>query len=749
MKQQLGVFLCTCDGKIDQKVQVDAFQYVMRSNENVALVKPVPRICLPDGIQELQQAIRENHLDRVLVAACPARLQERSLREACVAVGINPNHFALVDWREGCASAHSESKQIVTGKAIDLIQMGVARVSNASPTKPVIAPIKQNVLVVGGGIAGMTAARTLADRGIKVTLVESAAELGGQLRGISLNGASDAFHSTRDAVNAHPNIQVLFNSRVASVSGSVGNYQIEISSADISTQPVVASEARGKQTPLPRPPLGKVVDPATPSGGRDGVGSAFGAVVVATGAQEFSDAALYRYDGRRVVTLSEFEEQLANPQSAISNQPSAIVFLLCAGSRDEHISYCSNVCCLNALDQAIRFKRAHPESKVAILFRDLYLLGDEMNEEIVRDARRAGIEFIRFSPKQPPHVSKDAVEVCDELTNATRRIEYDRVVLATALVPRDDAGMLARLLKLDRDDDGFFVDPHQRLRPEDQIDRGIFMCGSAHRPVDVDTAILQGMTAAARAARFVQWGEVRHGGASAWVDSQICTGCAQCVETCAANAIRMTSPAASLLPGEGNTSRSVIDPFLCLECGNCVVECPSKAIDIPSASDAQIFAQIQAALAAEHDGTMPALVFACSWSGFAAMELAGARRMTYPACVRVIELPCSARLDPLHVLYAFYNGAEKVMLALCPPNECHFGNGNEYAETRMENLRAQLAAHGIDPSRLVVARMMGDDAAEWVRAISQLSAKDYFNQGYRADVLQEEKRRQLDYAIAK
>jgi ferredoxin len=197
----------------------------------------------------------------------------------------------------------------------------------------------------------------------------------------------------------------------------------------------------------------------------------------------------------------------------------------------------------------------------------------------------------------------------------------------------------------------------------------IFICARRIDQVDVDTAILQGMTAAARAARFVQQGKITHGGASAWVDSQICTGCAQCVETCAADAIRMTSPTAPLLPGEGNTSRSVIDPFLCLGCGNCVVECPSKAIDLPSVSDAQILAQIQAALAAVHDGAKPALVFACSWSGFAAMELV-ARRLTCAANIRVIDCRVLRSIPP----YLAFYWRRKSYARVCPPNECHFGS---------------------------------------------------------------------------
>jgi heterodisulfide reductase subunit A2 len=686
MTPQIGVFLCTCDGKIEENVLVDAVPYVLRSNEDVALVQPLPHVCLMDGINDLKETIRQNHLDRVVVAACPARFQEKTLRDACMDAGVNRNLFELVDWREGCAYAHRDGKQAITGKAIDLIQMGVARVSRAEQSIPASVQVKPNILVIGGGIAGMTAARTIADRGIKVTLVESEKELGGQWRGASLNGAAQAFRVTLEAVKTHPNIQTLLNSVIVSVGREAGKYYVHIKTPKSSGTMPCAIEC--------------------------------GAIIVASGAQEYHAAELYHYDGRQVVTLGEFEDQIPALHSPVS-----LVYILCAGSRDQHVPYCSNVCCLGALNQAIRFKRDHPEGRVTIVFRDLYLLGDPSNDQLVHEARRIGIEFIRYPVNHPPRVSKDAVEVLDAMTGVARRIERDRVVLATALVPRQDAGMLAHLLMIDRDADGFFPYPHRRLRPESRIDRGIFVCGSAHRPVDIDTAIMQGMTAAARATRFVQKGELRHFGTSAWVDSLLCTGCAQCVGSCTSGSISMQ---ASSRAGHSNGSKpeefdhAVVDPFLCLGCGNCVVVCPSKAIDLPNSSDAQIFAQIRAALAARHDGAKPALVFACSWSGFAAMELAGARRLTYPANIRVIELPCSARLDAVHVLYAFCNGAERVMLALCPPNECHYGRGNEYAEARVENLRIQLATHGIDPERLQVTRMMGDDAEAWVRAATQV-----------------------------
>ncbi len=678
---RIGVFLCTCDGQVGQKVQVNAFQYVMRTNPEIALVRSSAHICDSAGVQALDRAIREQQLDRVVVAGCPARFQEEHLRRACTAAGVNVNHFALVDWREGCVTAHRDTNEVITGKAIDLVLMAVARVSQARPVERLNAEIAPHALVIGGGIAGMTAARTLADRGISVTLVERQAALGGPWRAEARDGGAEVCLATREAVLAHPNVRVLLNSRVIAAKGSVGNYRIRLSGPEDQSETVV------------------------------------GAIVVATGAQENHPADLYRYDGRRVVTLGEFQTQPVDlPPSA------SVVYLLCAGSRDDQVPYCSNVCCLSALNQARRLKTSRPDVRVTILFRDLYLLGDGLNEEVVHAARRAGVEFARYLPGDPPRVGKDAVEVRDDLTHTSRRLEYDRLVLATPLVPDKEAGALAYTLRLPQDDYGFFVDPHHRLRADAYVDRGIFVCGSAHRPVDADTAILQGMTAAARAARWLQQGHLSRPALGAAVDPDLCTGCAQCVQACASGAIAMRTPVddapvrASPAP---ILNRARVDPFLCLGCGNCVIACPSKAIDLPAASDRMIFSQIETALAARQNGQGPVLVFACRWSGIAAMELAGARELAYPASVRAIELPCSARLDPIHVLYAFYCGARVVLLALCPPNECHYGNGNHAAEERIETLRSQLALHGIDPRRLQVARMMGDDAGAWVKAVVQ------------------------------
>jgi heterodisulfide reductase subunit A len=700
-----GIFLCTCDRRIARSVDVATVAAELRVRTGAARVASLDHACLPDGRAALQSAIHVAALERVVIAACPARYQAGPLRQVCAAAGVPPEHVALVDWREGCAwPQRGADRAAASAQAADLVAMGYARVMHAPDARSGRtaaqastddgAPLPR-VLVVGAGVAGRSAAEALGARGCAVTLVDRAARI----------EASD--------LAAGAPIELRAGLHVSAVQGVPGDYAIRLERA----------------------------------GGAGALVHA-GAIVVATGARELRPVGRFRYDGRRVLTLGEQEERLA----AGAAPDGATVYLLCAGARDERVPYCSQVCCQAALRQALRVRRAGgaaPGAAVTVLFRDLYL-GDDgaldgpdagMPEELVREARAAGIAFARYAPDRPPRVDEDAVEVDDVLAGSRRRITYDRLVLATPLVPQADAGQLAHLLQLPRDGDGFFIDAHERVRPEHHLERGIYVCGSAHRPAGAGTARLQGLAAAARAARFVQAAAPAAPARAARVDPNLCTGCAQCAAACGFEAIRLEPPAAAQafapagealplpeltlpalpLPALPLPERiAQVNPYLCSACGSCAPACPSKAIELPESSDRQIFAQVDAALAGRN-GAPRVLAFGCTWSGFAAMELAGARRLAYPAAVRTIELPCSARLDPLHVLYALMNGADGVLLALCPPGECHFAHGNRQAEQRVERLRAQLAAHGLDPRRLAPAAVPADDARAWVEAVGRLT----------------------------
>jgi heterodisulfide reductase subunit A len=678
---RLGVFICDCGGQIASILDMGTLERGARDLPGVTTTRRLGYSCSPDGLAVIQAAIAEERLNRVLVAGCTPRTLEPCFQAACAEAGLDDGMFELVDIREGCAWVHQDKPQVATAKALDLIRMGVARVALRQSHHPVTAEVTPGALVIGGGVTGMTAALTLANAGQPVKLVEREAALGGILRDLYTlypdgRNAADVVAQKVEAVTHHPRVEVLVESQVTDVSGTVGCYTV----------------------------------------GVNGAGQRFdvGAIIVATGAHTLQPWGQFRYDGKRVVTQLEFERELrdieANAQSAalpVSN----VIMILCAWQHNRAIPYCSGVCCLGALKQALEIKAANPQANATILFRDLNLLGADMCEEKLLEARRAGVEFIRYRASSPPKVTSEEVEVHDELVGTDRRLPYDRVVLATPLVPQADASVVAHMLGIAQDENGFFPEVRHRLRPENYAERGVYVCGAAHYPADWTEAEFQATSAAFKAARHLRAGRVTSRAPVAFVDEKLCTGCGPCVEACPFGAISMHQR-------EGELDLSQIDPLLCTGCGNCVVVCPVKAISRPLDSDAQVLAQIEAALAsAAQNGRPRILVFGCEWSGHAAAELAGANRLSYPAETRLIRVGCSARIDPTHVLWALFSGADGVFLGACSPGECHYVNGNRHAQERFSKLRIMLAESGFDPRRLRLEWITPDDPHDFVDKI--------------------------------
>jgi len=685
----LGVFICDCGDRISPILDMDALVKGVQDLPGVTAVRRLRYSCSPDGSAAIQAAIAEEGLGQVTVAGCPSRMMGPRVRAACEKAGLSGALVELVDIREGCAWVHQDEPQVATAKAIDLLRMGVASATRRQARQPVSAEVVPAALVIGAGLAGITAALTLADAGLPVTLVEREAALGGMLRAVHTlhpdqRNATEFLSSKVEAVTHHPRIEVLLESQVAGISGTVGCYTVRVQRS---------------------------------AGSHDGpLSFDVGAIVVATGARAAQLPGLFRYDGKRVVTQLEFEHELQNGHGdAQPSLPADVVMILCAGQRDEAVPYCSRVCCMGALKQAMEIKAANPEANVTILFRDLYLLGQEVFGEEVLKARRAGVEFVRYAPSSPPSVTHEVVEVHDEPAGMIRRLPYDRVVLAAPLLPQPDASAVASMLHLVQDENGFFPDVRYRLRPQNYAERGVYVCGAAHYPADWLETEFQAISAAFNASRYLRAGKVTSNAPGAIVDERLCTGCGSCVQSCPFGAISMHK-------GKGVLDLSRVDPLLCKGCGNCEVVCPVKAISLPIDSDIQLLAQIDAALAmAAQDGQSRILAFGCEWSGHAAAELAGARRLAYPAEVRLVRVGCSAHFDPLHILWAFFSGADGVFLGACPPGDCHYINGNRYAQERINTLRGLLAEKGFDPRRLCLQWITPDDPNDFVSKITDFT----------------------------
>jgi len=674
---KIGVFICDCGTEIASFIDTEALVDRVRDLPHVTLVQRGLYNCSREGRKKIQQAIAEQGLNRVVVAGCTPRTHEPLFRVVCEEMGLSGSLFEMANIREQCAWVHSNERERATAKALDLIRMAVAKAALLEAREKVEAKVTPAALVIGAGTAGLTAALTLANGGFPVKLVERERDLGGLVRKLhvlypTMQQAEEFISERIQAVQSNPNIEVLTQARILDISGSTGNYHV--------------------------------------TAGENGYRAAFdvGAIIVATGAQPSHPDGLFRYDGRRVITQFELEGRLkAGPVDAQN-----IVMIHGAG-REEAQPYRSGVYCMPVLKNALLLKETKPEARISILFRDLQSFGEWCEDEIVR-ARQEGIHFVHFGESKPV-VKDDVVEVHDLLGGADLGLPYDLVVLSTPLVASDGVSRLASMLHTPLDNHGFFPDVHVRLRPRNYMDPGIYICGSAHYPADTNESLFQAYSAASKALHHLSAGVVTSEAPVAVVDEQLCTGCGTCVETCSFQAV-------SLKRGEGVLSRAQIAPLLCKGCGNCVTACPSKAITLQSSTDRQLLAQISAALAGPQDGKPRVLGLLCQWSGYAAADLAGARRLQYPSNVRLIQGGCSARFDPHHILWAFLNGADGVFLGACEPGECHYVLGNQYAESRTKGLREMLASAGLDAQRLQLAWLKPDEPEYFVTAITDFTA---------------------------
>jgi heterodisulfide reductase subunit A len=571
---RIGVFVCHCGHNIAGYLDVPALVEFARGLPHVVKATDSLFTCSDAGLAAIRAAVTEEGLNRVVVASCTPRTHEPLFQATCEEAGLNRYLFEFVNIRDQCSWVHMNEPDLATAKARDLIRMGVARAALLQPLDESELGVQPAAAIIGGGMAGMTAALTLARRGFAVTLIEREAELGGSLRHLfklyPTHADARALLERRVAeVNDHPYIEVLTLAEVQSVRGYIGNYELQ-----------VHSRWPGMPSPL---------------------SVQAGIILVATGADEHKPAGAYGYgDDPRVLTQGEMEQRLgAGDLPSLSS----VVMIQCVGARDEARSYCGRTCCLTALKNAMLLKERDPHTEVHVLYRDIEVHGTHF-EDYYAQARDLGIIFTRYTPEEPPQVLGDGrVVVYDELLGARLGIPYDLLVLSTPLVPARGARELARMLKVPVDEFGFFLEAHVKLRPLDFATDGIYLCGSAHWPAHLDEAISQALGAAARAATILSKDQIRASGVVSHVDEALCRGCERCSEVCEFGAIEMVEwTPKDRLPGFGLTQRAGrrmvarVNAVVCKGCGACAVVCPTSALQAAHFTDRQVTAMIRAAM---------------------------------------------------------------------------------------------------------------------------------------------------------
>jgi len=560
---RVGVFVCHCGANIGRVVDVPSVVEYAYTLDNVVHAQEDLFSCSTDAARQIADAIREKGLNRVVVAACTPRTHEPLFRDTLREGGINQYYFEFANIREHCSWVHSREKEAATQKAKDMVRMSVARAALLEPLQEFELPVDKRGLVVGGGLAGMTSALSLANQGFEVYLVEKDTDLGGMARRIhyTLEGM-DVQAYLSDIIRKvyqHPLIHVSTDSTITEASGYVGNFITKVTSG------------------------GRVKE------------IHHGINIIATGAEEYKPTEYLYGKDDRVLTLLELEEQIAKGEARVINSRS-LVMIQCVGCRQEDRNYCSRVCCGNAITCALKLKEINPQIDIYIIYRDMRTYG--FKEDYYREAANREVKFIRYEPDDKPQV--EAVEevgqlilrvtVTDPILGKKIAIDTDSLALAAAVIPSATSNEISRLFKVPLNPDGFFMEAHVKLRPVDFAADGIFLCGTAHYPKYISETISQAYGAAGRAATILSKDSVTASGAICEVNESECVGCGQCQSACTYGAIELHDTP------QGKKARVI--PVLCKGCGHCSTKCPTGAISSKHYTDEQIFAEIDAAFPA-------------------------------------------------------------------------------------------------------------------------------------------------------
>jgi heterodisulfide reductase subunit A len=557
---RIGVFVCHCGANISRVVDVPSTVEYVSTLPYVVHAQEQLFACATNSADEMAKMIKEKGLNRVVVAACTPRTHEPTFRETLKEAGLNQYYFEMANIREHCSWVHPLEKEAATAKAKDLIRMSVARVTRLEALQDFELPVNKAALVVGGGLAGMTTAHSIADQGHVVYLIEKEDELGGIARRLyhTLEDL-DVQAYLKDLIQKtyqHLLIYVYTGATIEDVSGYVGNFVTRIN-------------------------LGRTVKEIK-----------HGAAVIATGV-EVSEPTEYLYgENDRVMTHLDLEELIAKGDERVTEAES-IVMIQCVGCRNEDRNYCSRICCNESIKNALKLREINPEMDIYIIFRDIRTYG--LNEDYYQEAASKNIRFIRYEPENNPEV--EAVEedgreflrvtVPDYVLGMKLELDVDLVTLAAAVIPCKDANELAGFFKVGLSPDGFFKEAHAKLRPVDFGTAGTYLCGMAHYPKLITETISQAYGAAGRVLTLLSHDTVVASGSVCEVDENKCISCGACIAACNYDAISFVETPKG--------RKASVNPVLCKGDGLCNRKCPTGAIQLKHFTDEEIMSVVDAA----------------------------------------------------------------------------------------------------------------------------------------------------------
>ena len=555
---RIGVLICHCGINIGKYVEVPDVVEEIKTLPNVVHCEANLYSCSSDSQERIKEVIKENDLNRFIVASCTPRTHETLFQVTCQEAGLNKYLFEMVNIRDQCSWVHMTEKEAATEKSIDLVKMAVAKARLLKPQKEETLNIIPSALVIGGGVAGMSAALNIAEQGFETYLVEKENKLGGILNYLNIlspiqEKGSIFLNEIINKVKKNKNIKIFLESKVENIKGYIGNYDIAVSDKE------------------------KLINDFK-----------VGTIIVATGGKELKPNGLFQYNtkNQNVITQLELEQKLKDQNGSWLKNINRITTILCANSRQkEGITYCSNVCCATAIKNINILKEIKPDLEITVLYRDLQMAKKEF-EDYYRERRKDAI-FLRYDLNNIPKITrkkgaKENYEIKVFDTNLQEQLEFqtDLIILSTPMIPADNLEVLAKMLKVPIDKNGFFLEAHVKLRPLDFATDGIFLCGCAQWPKNIQDSISQAIGAAGRASRFLSAKQIKTSGLISEVNPDKCIGCGKCVETCPYNAIELLDTKMEFEDLKLNIKQSYINSALCKGCGTCAATCPVGAISV-------------------------------------------------------------------------------------------------------------------------------------------------------------------------
>jgi heterodisulfide reductase subunit A len=693
---RIGVFVCHCGSNIAGVVDVKDVVKFANTMPGVVYTSDQMFSCAGNTQKEIEDAIRSEGINRVVVAACSPKTHESIFRGVMIRSGLNPYLLEMSNIRNMDSWVHKGDHEAATIKAMDMVAMAVEKARQLIPLEASHLPLLQSALVVGGGIAGMTAAVALVRQGFETHLVEKDWQLGGLLNRLDeITPANIPAHQliqTKSREVIESGVHVYMGTTIEQIGGVVGNFHAHLS---------------------------------------NGENLEVGAIVVATGSLPYNPIEFGYRPTLESVTAQKpvakpFEEETTSVHADVITNlelerllekgvPTAehITFVACVGSRQGNMG-CSRYCCTSMIRQALRLRQMG--KKVRILYKEIRTYTRQA-EELYEKAMRAGVQFFQYDPTRLPQeviqYKNGHVILYDHMLGVNVKIPTGLMVLVIGLMPSDDN--LSGQLKLARSEDGFYMELHPKLGPVETAIQGVYLAGSTQGAKDVRESMAGALAAAGKAGALLSRGEIEKEPLTAKLNPDLCKGCMRCVKVCPYNAIEQIGK-----PGKDGTVKII--EAACMGCGTCAAECNFDAIEMPYFTKGQILAQVDAALSEKPEEKC--IVFTCNWCSYAGADLAGIEKRQYPPSGRIIRTMCSARFEEDFVARAFDKGAGAVLITGCRLTEtgsdCHYNYANKFTWKRFKHWQRKYQRKGIEPERLQLRWISAAEGKEFAEKMAEM-----------------------------